>query len=165
MAGTHIEVTVIMKLLDHWRNGIHYGFPVCCRVQFLADQVVMGALTRTTPEALHDILYRLRRFTPRYSLADGLVPCSYHAARWTLTGLPPVDPASRDRATACCESRDALAQIADVHLVHLVLDEVDGSGSDKKVSLWVLRSGEGPTDNMLEQDVHIHNCPWCGTPL
>lgn len=153
---------MIMRLLDHWRAGQHYRFPLCCRIEFIKDQILMEPVQAVLPEALQETAYRLRKaLSVRYHLADGLVPCSYHAARWVVTGKPPMDPSERVGGDKCCEFRDLGPEILDLHLVPLVLPEYPDS------VVWVLRQGEeeGPKDDMLEADIHVHHCPWCGTSL
>lgn len=151
------------SLAEHWRRGALYGFPACCRAQYLVEAAVVHPLLEALPPPLGAPARRALRLTPRHALADGLVPCTAHAAWWLLTGRPPVSPARRNRAESCCETRDAMERVG-VRVLLVSAGDVDGM-LDTDICIHVLRQSGSDSPEMAEGDIHIHRCPWCGHTL
>lgn len=158
----------IEELMGVWREGRRWGFPPCCRLRFYV-QVQMDRV-------LPPVLTRAASLSPRRALADGYVPCEYHALKWVLTGKPSVDPASRvehfTENAMCCVNRahneDFLIRpfmefVTEVYGTGNFDSEPvigDGFGAELDMLLWYVVNREG-----VQVFGPIECCPWCGAPL
>lgn len=136
---------------NQWTEGARHGFPPCCRARYIVDQLRPSLLDAVLPEG---VAGRVRRLThPRFSVADGMVPCELHLVAYLATGdktgwrnpLP---------ATMCCQMRRDLVENGHVHLEREAFD-VDGIGP---VAIWMF----GTT---AENAISVNACPYCGKAL
>jgi len=141
-----------------WQEGAKHGFPPCCRAQFIADQAAFDLVMRV-PGVTTGKVYRVRKLLdPRYAIADGFVPCTYHALKWGLTGTKAVSRERRKQGDAargyCC--REMKRAIADRGVIVERIPVEVWSGTAR---IWVLRHADDPVEGRF---VHIRRCPWCG---
>ena len=135
--------------IDGWKAGEHNHIPRCCRLRWLSNPFRPSVLSRVAP----DLSNRLRRhLRPRYAIADGVVPCEYHALRFLLTGQRPVPDDMRNNSADgfCCEHREAMAKHAGV--------TIQASEHPDYLGVPFLLTGE-------DEQFSLMHCPWCGEGL
>jgi hypothetical protein len=148
------EARRIEAVRGWWADGSLYSIPVCCRVRWIADRLWPSPLRRLAPN-LHGRLLKLR---PRYAVADGIVPCEAHLARYLLTGRPTVPDPRRNPTGLCCEIRAIMADHG-VVLERVTVETTDEAGrSTGWAQPWMLQV-EGETA------CNVSVCPWCGVVL
>ena len=137
----------------HWAAGECFGFPRCCRARFIVSQMRPRVLSLLAP----GLASRLAQLSPRMAVADGLVPCEYHLARWLLTGVR-ADRRAQPTHDLCCDHRQDMADVDAAHIARqFVSGEDPSTGETVTGYAWFLT-----TDH---DDIQIDACPWCGTRL
>lgn len=141
-----------------WKEGERHGFPRCCRARFILSHGRPKPLEHLAP----GIMGRLRRLTPRFAVADGMVPCEYHLLKWLWNGdrrgwRDPLDPENGE----CCEVRQDLERGGVVSIrQERYEDEELFSEPYRPWMLFLLDENGGARDG-----ISITACPWCGVPL
>lgn len=96
------------------------------------------------------------------ALADGMVPCEYHLAKWVLQGTREGWRAPLEKGM-CCETRSDLER-SGVAVIQKVTYEPDPEDEMEVLSevatFWMLTfQGE------VEEGISVAHCPWCGSEL
>lgn len=140
---------------EQWAEGERHGFPKCCRARYIADRLLdpVGP-RRLLPDGLGGRLVRLR---PRYSVADGMVPCEAHLLGYLLTG----DRSGWRKPRApgmCCQLRADIVAGGYARLTRETFCPTDDDGEElDEVTVWMLGEGDGA--------ISVTHCPWCGAAL
>ena len=152
---------------EFWDEGSKHGFPPCCKARFILSTLRPHVFT---DKIAPNFFYRLRKhFNLRHVLADGMVPCEYHALKYLVTG----DKTGwRDRSVkppVCCEMRRDLEEEGTVSLryVQFFAQDFEGGGQDllSEASFWVWMLEFPSQEGEPDFEISVHNCPWCGTAL
>ena len=155
-------------IFKFWEEGTKYGFPPCCKARFILSRVRPRFFRHRIAPGFFARINQHYGF--RRALADGMVPCEYHALKYLLTG----DKTSwrkRDmRPDICCETRRDLedAGIAVVKKHKLKASDVDEGQdllADSVFWIWLLHLPVVEGEGGGEHSISVHNCPWCGSPL
>lgn len=147
-----------------WKEGAFHGFPRCCRARYVFDRV-RPHLSDLFPA---DVAARLRRLSPRRALADGMVPCEWHALAYVLTGDRSGWRHPRPPRTTCCDVRERLVDGGEVRLWRERIEpdphpdhEVCACGTDAPVDVWIFALEPGDDAPAIS----VTHCPWCGAAL
>lgn len=143
----------ISEIKAQWEEGRRHGFPPCCRARWIFDRLRPSFLDNVFPS---DVAARLRPLLSiRYGLADGMVPCEYHAARFLIDGDRTRWRRRRTTPiTSCCDTFSFMLEDGIVRLETVEPDEV----ISEKGHIWMMSATP-------EEGISISRCPWCGTDL
>lgn len=141
-------------VVEQWDEGAKHGFPPCCRARFIVSHLRPPLLSRVAPV----LSRRLRGFTPRHVIADGMVPCEYHLLHWVVTG----DKGGWRKPAGegmCCQTRKDLVGSGEVLLARIRCEPDEYISEVAYPWIFHADAEEGTPG------ISIDHCPWCGEPL
>jgi hypothetical protein len=160
---------MIDRATRFWGEGSIHGFPPCCKARFIVS-VLRPRFIRHRLAPNFFTRWKMN-LSLRHSLADGMVPCEYHALKYLVTGDKTGWRKNRETTETCCEVRRDLEDsgIATLKRTQIKFEDVDGGKdlllSDETYWVWMLNLPVQEEEGRPEHEISVHNCPWCGTPL